>query len=112
MSKEISKKVSGGAPPGHHDVYEDAAIPYLPEAASGYGGQSPIETARQRHERALMAIDGVVGVGVGRTPTGDEAIVLYLRDASVKNRVPAQVEGYPVETTITGEIDAYRHRGP
>ena len=75
-------------------------------------GQSQVEHVRARHERALMAIDGVVGVGIGRTRIGDDAIVLYLRDVSVKQRVPIQIEGYPVETTVTGEIDAYGSTKP
>jgi hypothetical protein len=109
MSKERSKNV----PPSEHQyAYEDAAMPYLPETMSESAGQTQIETALQHHEMALMAIDGVVGVGVGRTPKGEDAILLYLRDASVKSRVPNHVGGYPVETTVTGEIDAYRHRGP
>jgi hypothetical protein len=58
-------------------------------------------------ERMLMAIDGVMGVAVGRTPIGDDAIVVYLRDPSVTQRIPAHVEGFPVETVVTGEIDAY-----
>lgn len=107
MSKERSKN---GPPSEHPYAYEDAAMPYLPETESA--GQSQIETALQRHEPTLMAIDGVVGVGVGLTPKGEDAIILYLRDASVKSRVPGHVGGYPVETTVTGAIDAYRHRGP
>ena len=69
--------------------------------------RTPVETGRARHTSKLMAIDGVMGVAIGRSPTGDDAIVLYLRDPSVKRKVPSQVEGYPVETTVTGEIDAY-----
>jgi hypothetical protein len=89
-------------------MQEEAAMPYDPGQASGGTGQSLVGSVLARHERALMAIDGVVGVGIGRTRIGDDAIVLYLRDASVQQRVPTQVEGYPVETTVTGEIDAYR----
>lgn len=111
MSQKTSKNASGGVPSAQQNAYEDAAMPYLPDSASELSGQSQIETARQRHERALMAIEGVVGMGVGRTPTGDDAIILYLKDASVKSRVPACVGGYPVETVVTGGIDAYRHRG-
>jgi len=87
-------------------------MPYEPEQASGGAGQSQVESGRARNERTLMAIDGVVGVGIGRTPIGDDAIVLYLRDVSVKQRVPTQVEGYPVETTVTGEIDTYGSAKP
>ena len=55
-----------------------------------------------------MAIDGVEGVSLGQTAIGGEALVVYLRDASVKRRVPSQVDGYPVETSITGQIDIQR----
>ena len=88
------------------DVFEDAAMPYHPDAGS-YERPSEIDAVRERHQRALMAIDGVVGVAVGQTPTGDPAIVLYLRDPSVRTRVPTQLDGHPVQTVVTGEIDAY-----
>jgi hypothetical protein len=59
-----------------------------------------------RHADELMAIDGVEGTGVGRNGVGDDAIVVYLRDASVRSRVPSEIEGYPVEPSVTGVIDA------
>lgn len=111
MSKEVPKKEAFAAPGGRHDIYEEAAMPLTPERAGGYVGPSQIEIVRERHERELMAIDGVVGVVVGRTPIGDDAIIIYLREASVKQRVPTQVGGYPIETIVTGEIDAYGSLG-
>jgi hypothetical protein len=97
-------------------VFEDAAMPYLPDEIPGQGmGQytpaappGRLEAARRRNERALMAIDGVEGVSLGQTAVGKEALVVYLRDSSVKRRVPLQIEGYPVETSITGQIDIQR----
>ena len=94
-------------------VFEDAAMPYVPDEASGHAHAAPpppgrLEAAKRRNERALMAIDGVEGVSLGQTAIGGEALVVYLRDASVKRRVPAQVDGYPVETSITGQIDIQR----
>ena len=97
-------------------VFEDAAMPYLPDETAGQGmgqyahaaPQGRLEAAMRRNERALMAIDGVEGVSVGQTLLGKEALVVYLRDSSVKRRVPLQVEGYPVETSITGQIDIQR----
>ena len=95
-------------------VFEDAAMPYVPDALPGQGPFAPaapsgrLEAARRRNERALMAIDGVEGVSLGQTAIGKEALVVYLRDPSVKRRVPLQVEGYPVETSITGQIDIQR----
>jgi hypothetical protein len=53
-----------------------------------------------------MAIDGVEGVGVGRNGIGDDAIIVYLRSDDVKARIPRSIDGYPVETKVTGIIDA------
>ena len=98
-------------------VFEDAAMPYVPDEASshavaGFAHAAPppgrLEAAKRRNERALMAIDGVEGVSLGQTAICGEALVVYLRDASVKRRVPSQVDGYPVETSITGQIDIQR----
>ena len=102
--------------PSPYAVFEDAAMPYLPDEIPGQGmgqyapaaPQGRLEAARRRNERALMAIDGVEGVSLGQTAVGKEALVVYLRDSSVKRRVPLQVEGYPVETSITGQIDIQR----
>lgn len=112
MARGVPQHESFGEPRGPHAMQEEAAMPYDPGQASGGAGQSQVESVLARNERTLMAIDGVVGVGIGRTRVGDDAIVLYLRDASVKQRVPTQVEGYPVETTVTGEIDAYGSAKP
>lgn len=54
-----------------------------------------------------MSIDGVEGVGIGRDRVGNDAIVVYLRDASARTSVPAEVEGVRVETTVTGIVDPY-----
>ncbi|MCC7703046.1 hypothetical protein IGS59_12385 [Janthinobacterium sp. GW460P] len=102
--------------PSPYAVFEDAAMPYLPDEIPGQGmgqytpaaPQGRLEAAKRRNERALMAIDGVEGVSVGHTAVGKDALVVYLRDSSVKRRVPSQVEGYPVETSITGQIDIQR----
>jgi hypothetical protein len=82
-------------------------MPYEPGREGGDAASARIGDVVQRNAARLMAIDGVVGVAVGRTRIGDDAILLYLKHASAQQRVPAQVEGYPVETTVTGEIDAY-----
>jgi hypothetical protein len=107
MFQGESFKGPGGVPRGS----EEAAMPYITDAASDATGQSPIEGVLARQVQALMAINGVKGVAIGRTPTGDDAIVVYLRDASVRQFVPRRVEGFPVEMVITGEIDAYNVPG-
>jgi hypothetical protein len=83
---------------------ELAAMPYNPAPAQG--PRSAISLVRDRNEQQLLAIEGVKGVGIGRDRIGDDAFVVYALDASVRARVPTEIEGYPVEITITGEIDA------
>lgn len=70
--------------------------------------QSEIERVRIKHEAALLAIDGVVGIGIGSNEIGDDAIVVYLRDKQTQSSIPDELEGFPVQTEITGEFDAYK----
>lgn len=84
--------------------HEDAAMPYSPEDSSETSPQ--IQHAKESHEQELMAIDGVEGVGIGRNSIGNDAIIVYLRSEDAKTRVPSNIAGYPVETKVTGIIDA------
>lgn len=84
--------------------YEDAAMPYSPDDVDV--ASSGVQQVKQRHERELMAIDGVEGVGIGRDSIGNDAIIVYLRTQDVTSRVPRSLDGYPVETIVTGIIDA------
>ena len=84
---------------------EEAAMPYDPDPGSE--PESPIVAVKERHERRLMSIDGVQGVGVGAGEVGQDAIVIYLRDEACKKRVPSEIEGIPVRLEVTGEIEAY-----
>ena len=79
-------------------------MPYEPEPEPALA----IDVVRQRHERDIIAIDGVVGLATGRSRAGGDAIVVYVRDASVEARVPSELEGYPVVTVVTGAVDALR----
>jgi hypothetical protein len=95
--------------PGDFDVPdvladEEAA---MPAPADDPLPMSPAEGASARHAPSLMAIPGVVGVAAGRTQAGAEAIVVYLEDAAARDRLPPDVDGFPVEAEVTGRIDAY-----
>lgn len=90
-------------------VQENAAMPYVPDLpgtdAVGEAHQaSRLEAARRRNERALMAIDGVEGVALGCDAAGQPAIMLYVHDAGVWQRVPRRVDGFPVVASVTGQI--------
>jgi hypothetical protein len=69
--------------------------------------QDNILTVKERHEAELMAIPGVVGVGIGERD-GAEVIVVYVEDrtAEIDRNVPDTLEGYPVLIEVTGPIIA------
>ncbi len=54
----------------------------------------------------LMAIPGVEGVGLTAAPDGSDAIIAYLRDASVAAQIPSILGGLPTVVEVTGQIDA------
>lgn len=75
------------------------------------------EQVKARHEAELMAIPGVVGVGVGfrqrnGMPTNEVAIVVMVKrklspdTIKVGEKLPAKLEGIPVDVQETGEIRA------
>ncbi|HYR74402.1 MAG TPA: hypothetical protein VEM96_01050 [Pyrinomonadaceae bacterium] len=88
--------------------HEDAAMAYYPEEHTTTASSSDIERVKQAHEQELMSIDGVEGVGIGKNPIGGDAILVYLRDEGARKRVPGNIEGHPVETLVTGVIDALK----
>ena len=98
MTERFSRPEEGF---GHR---EEAAVPYEPGPAATSSG---LALAKTRNEGRLLAIKGVKGVGIGRNAIGDDAIVVFLVDDSVGRQLPAEVDGFPVETVVTGEIDAY-----
>ena len=65
-----------------------------------------LHEALHRHHDRLMAIDGVEGCMIGVGPGGAPAIIVLLRDASVRARVPKDIEGHLVVHQVSGSIDA------
>ena len=84
---------------------EEAAITYNPGA-----DQSPALVAQQKHEATLMALDGVEGIGIGQDPIGNPAIVVYVRDQGVSDRLPKDLDGVSVQVQVTGLIDALKQK--
>jgi hypothetical protein len=87
---------------------EEAAMPYNPDGQHSPGGQpaAAIEGALRQHQSALLAIPGVTGVAVGKSPTGDPAIVVYLLHSSDRSNVPQRLGSHPVVVQVTGPIEA------
>lgn len=88
---------------------EDPVMHYDPDADDADQDQAPSAASqvKARHEDRLLGIDGVEGVGLGDGPDGDEAIVVYVRDTAVAERLPAAIEGITVRAEVTGPIEAY-----
>lgn len=86
--------------PGYH---EEAAVPYQPDA----DGNGPLAAARERFEALVLGRDGVLGVGMGQSPTGDDALTVYLRDPGDAASLPSVFEDFVVTFETVGEIDAY-----
>ena len=67
-----------------------------------------IREVKARHEQSLLDTPGVVSVGIGLAPDGEEAIVVGTSSdaAAVREKLPTILEGYPVIVQHTGTIKA------
>ena len=65
-----------------------------------------IEQVKEKYESELMAIDGVVGVGIGECE-GKPCMKVFLENDSpeLKARIPKQLDGFKVDTEVTGPIE-------
>lgn len=77
-----------------------------------------VRAVKAAHEKQLLAKANVVGVGVGLRQrrgkvTDQVCIVVSVRQKvppeqlSPADRIPAQIEGVPVDVQVTGEIRAF-----
>ena len=67
-----------------------------------------IQNVKAKHEDFLLAMPGVVSVGIGKNPDGQFAIIVGLdgpRPETV-NQLPTILEGYPVRMEIIGPVKA------
>jgi hypothetical protein len=58
------------------------------------------------HDKALLAIPGVVGVYVGMLDSGAACLKVMLaeKNRDAERKIPPVIEGYPVVIEVTGEI--------
>jgi hypothetical protein len=66
-----------------------------------------VEAVLMRHTAALMSLPGVVGTAQGRCGDRD-CIKVFVRRRTheLEQRIPASLEGYPVEIEVTGDLRA------
>ena len=67
-----------------------------------------IQEVKARHEARLMAIPGVVSVGIGLDEKGNPAIVIGIDCESRLNELllPEELESFPVKINVTGTVRA------
>ena len=67
------------------------------------------KAAKARHSADLLAIDDVVGHGVGINAAGEPVIEVYLgrRNAAARARISQSIEGIAVRVEVTGPFVAY-----
>ena len=59
------------------------------------------------HQREIMSIPGVVGIGIGCHPDSPCIEVLLERyDIATEAMIPKELEGIPIKLTVTGRIEA------
>ncbi len=62
----------------------------------------------RRNEATLLAIDGVVGVGIGEQ--GGQPVIVVMVSAvtpELRRQIPDSLDGHPVRVDVTGEIVAF-----
>ena len=65
-----------------------------------------IKDVKAKHEARLMALPGVVSVGIGRAEDGSSAIIVGLDAANpnIETQIPQSLEDYPVVVQVIGTI--------
>jgi len=67
-----------------------------------------IQQAKEKHQAELMALPGVVSIGIGLSPEGKETIIIGLdgKHPATAEKLPKKLEGYKVVSQTTGTIKA------
>jgi len=69
---------------------------------------SSIQEVKKQHEALLLDMPGVVSVGIGLDPNGNQAIIVGLDGSHPKTeeKIPSILEGFPVVIQIIGPVKA------
>ena len=64
-----------------------------------------IEDVKRKNEAWLMALPGVVGVGIAKK-AGTRVIQVLVKDVTkeVRDKVPSMIDGHPTDVVKVGEI--------
>lgn len=67
-----------------------------------------IYDVKRQNEADLMALPGVVSVGIGRGPNGQPAIIVGMETVApgMTPKMPSEIGGYPVVIQTAGKLKA------
>jgi hypothetical protein len=67
-----------------------------------------IQEVKKKQEASILKIEGVVSVGIGLKKDRTQAIIIGLKQErqDLIQRIPTNLEGYPVEIRIVGSVTA------
>lgn len=67
-----------------------------------------IQDVKAEHASRIMALPGVVSVGIGRDAGGQPILVIGLdrERAETRARLPQELEGYALKVEIVGDVRA------
>ena len=69
---------------------------------------SSIQEVKKQHEARFLDMPGVVSIGIGLDPNGNQAIIVGLDGPrpETEAKIPAMLEDFPVVVQIIGPIKA------
>jgi hypothetical protein len=72
-----------------------------------------VQAVQERHQGALLAVEGVVGVAIGALEDGTFCLQVYVREktAEVERKIPPVLEGCPVVLEVTDPIRPMESEG-
>jgi hypothetical protein len=78
------------------------------QAADMNKGEKSIKDVKAEHESRLMAMPGVVSVGLGQDADGNPVIVIGVESEEYSHTLtlPKELQSYPVKYQVTGTIKA------
>ena len=67
-----------------------------------------IQEVKEKHQAAILKIEGVISIGIGLKKDRTPAIIIGLKQENQDpiQSIPSVLEGYPVEVQIIGPIKA------
>src|SRR5262249_13712201 len=92
--------------PLHHAAHLPQPTAYRSPAMKS---DDKLREVKRRHSARLLSQPGVCGVDIERDETGQDVLTVHLDtdDPQVRERLPDQIEGYPVKFVKSGPFRKY-----